>query len=321
MHTFQELSTQFSEYFDTHNIPGTPTTLYDPINYFLGIGGKRIRPVLCLMGNELFGDIIPDAWEVATAIELFHNFTLIHDDIMDKAPLRRGKQTVHTRYNEPTALLAGDVLIVKAYEALNRIDGNLLHRIMFLFNETAVKVCEGQQLDMDFEKRGDVTYDEYLNMITLKTSVLIAASLQMGGILGGGSLGNLEMLYEAGKKIGLAFQVQDDYLDSFGKTEKFGKQIGGDIRSNKKTFLLIKALESANPAQKQELDELLTKDNSDKVERVLNLFKHLKIDEWAIELKEQFLNDALQHFDDMAVVSTRKEPLKHLARLLVKRDH
>lgn len=321
MHTFQELSTQFSEYFDTHNIPGTPTTLYDPINYFLGIGGKRIRPVLCLMGNELFGDIISDAWEVATAIELFHNFTLIHDDIMDKAPLRRGKQTVHTRYNEPTALLAGDVLIVKAYEALNRIDGNLLHRIMFLFNETAVKVCEGQQLDMDFEKRGDVTYDEYLNMITLKTSVLIAASLQMGGILGGGSLGNLEMLYEAGKKIGLAFQVQDDYLDSFGKTEKFGKQIGGDIRSNKKTFLLIKALGSANPAQKQELDELLTKDNPDKVERVLNLFKHLKIDEWAIELKEQFLNDALQHFDDMAVVSTRKEPLKHLARLLVKRDH
>lgn len=321
MHTFQELSAQFSEYFDTHNIPGTPTTLYDPVNYFLGIGGKRIRPVLCLMGNELFGDIIPDAWEVATAIELFHNFSLIHDDIMDKAPLRRGKQTVHTKYNEPTALLAGDVLVVKAYEALNRIDCNLLHRIMFLFNKTAVEVCEGQQLDMDFEKRDDVTYSEYLNMITLKTSVLIAASLQMGGILGGGSLGNLELLYEAGKKIGLAFQVQDDYLDSFGNTEKFGKQIGGDIRSNKKTFLLIKALESANASQKQELDELLKTEGPDKVDRVLKLFKDIKIDEWAIELKEQFLNDALQRFDDMAVVSTRKEPLKHLARLLVKRDH
>ena len=321
MHTFQELSAQFSEYFDTHNIPGTPTTLYDPVNYFLGIGGKRIRPVLCLMGNELFGDIIPDAWEVATAIELFHNFTLIHDDIMDKAPLRRGKETVHTKYNEPTALLAGDVLVIKAYEALNRIDCNLLHRIMFLFNKTAVEVCEGQQLDMDFEKRDDVTYSEYLNMITLKTSVLIAASLQMGGILGGGSLGNLELLYEAGKKIGLAFQVQDDYLDSFGNTEKFGKQIGGDIRSNKKTFLLIKALESANASQKQELDELLKTEGPDKVDRVLKLFKDIKIDEWAIELKEQFLNDALQRFDDMAVVSTRKEPLKHLARLLVKRDH
>ena len=320
MHTFQELSTKFSEYFDTHNIPGTPTTLYNPVNYFLGIGGKRIRPVLCLMGNELFGEIIPDAWEVSTAIELFHNFTLIHDDIMDKAPLRRGKETVHTKYSEPTAILAGDVLIIKAYEALNRVDSNLLHRIMFLFNQTAVKVCEGQQLDMDFENRDDVKYEEYLNMITLKTSVLIAASLQMGGILGGGSLGNLELLYEAGKKIGLAFQVQDDYLDSFGNVEKFGKQIGGDIRSNKKTFLLIRALESASPYQKQELDELLKTNQPNKVERVLELYKECKIDEWAIELKEKFLNDALQHFDDMAVVSTRKEPLKHLARLLVKRD-
>lgn len=320
MHTFQELSAKFSAYFDTHNIPGTPVTLYDPVNYFLGIGGKRVRPVLCLMGNELFGDIIPDAWEVATAIELFHNFTLIHDDIMDKAPLRRGKETVHTKYSEPTAILAGDVLVIKAYEALNRIDCGLLHRIMFLFNQTAVEVCEGQQLDMDFENRDGVSYEEYLNMITLKTSVLIAASLQMGGILGGGSLGNLELLYEAGKKIGLAFQVQDDYLDSFGNPEKFGKQIGGDIRSNKKTFLLIRALEVADKTDKNELDNLLKTSPDNKIDRVLELFKKYRIDEWAIELKEKFLNDALQHFDDMAVVSTRKEPLKHLARLLVKRD-
>lgn len=321
MHTFQELSTRFSEYFDTHTIPGSPATLYDPVNYFLSIGGKRIRPVLCLMGNELFGEIIPDAWEVATAIELFHNFTLIHDDIMDQAPLRRGKETVHQKYGGSTALLAGDVLIIKAYEALNRIDSKLLHRIMFLFNKTATQVCEGQQLDMDFEHRQDVLFDEYLNMITLKTSVLIAASLQMGGILGGGSLGNLELLYEAGKKIGLAFQVQDDYLDSFGNVEKFGKQIGGDIKSNKKTFLLIKALETANAAQKQELQHLLTVDTPEKVNQVLQLYRNCKIDEWAIELKERFLKDALQLFDDMAVVSTRKEPLKHLARLLVKREH
>ncbi len=321
MHTFQELSRKFSEYFDTHNIPGSPATLYDPVNYFLGIGGKRIRPVLCLMGNELFGDIIPDAWEVATAIELFHNFTLIHDDIMDRAPLRRGKETVHKKFNEPTAILAGDVLVIKAYESLNRIDSNLLHRIMYLFNQTAIEVCEGQQLDMDFEKRSDVTYEEYLNMITLKTSVLIAASLQMGGILGGGSLGNLELLYEAGKKIGLAFQVQDDYLDSFGDAEKFGKQIGGDIRSNKKTFLLIRALETASPSLKSQLDELLKTDDDTKVDEVLKIYRDCKIDEWAIELKETFLNDALQHFDDMAVVSTRKEPLKHLAQLLVRREH
>lgn len=321
MHTFQELSTKFSGYFDTHSIPGSPATLYDPVNYFLTIGGKRIRPVLCLMGNELFGEIIPDAWEVATAIELFHNFTLIHDDIMDQAPLRRGKETVHQKYGGSTALLAGDVLIIKAYEALNRIDSKLLHRILFLFNKTAVQVCEGQQLDMDFEHRDDVSFEEYLNMITLKTSVLIAASLQMGGILGGGSLGNLELLYEAGKNIGLAFQVQDDYLDSFGNLEKFGKQIGGDIRANKKTFLLIKALETVNPAQKEELNHLLATNSPDKTDRVLKIFKDCKIDEWAIELKEKFLNGALQLFDDMAVVSTRKEPLKHLARLLVKREH
>lgn len=321
MHTFQELSGQFSDYFDTHNIPGSPDTLYDPVNYFLGIGGKRIRPVLCLMGNELFGEIIPDAWEVATAIELFHNFTLIHDDIMDRAPLRRGKETVHKKFNEPTAILAGDVLAIKAYESLNRINSNLLHRIMYLFNQTAVEVCEGQQLDMDFEKRSNVMYDEYLKMITLKTSVLIAASLQMGGILGGGSLGNLELLYEAGKKIGLAFQVQDDYLDSFGNAEKFGKQIGGDIRSNKKTFLLIRALETASPSQKSRLDELLKTDDPNKVNEVLNIYRDCKVDEWAIELKKTFLNDALQHFDDMAVVSTRKEPLKHLAQLLVRREH
>ena len=321
MHTFQELSGQFSDYFDTHNIPGSPDTLYDPVNYFLGIGGKRIRPVLCLMGNELFGEIIPDAWEVATAIELFHNFTLIHDDIMDRAPLRRGKETVHKKFNEPTAILAGDVLAIKAYESLNRINSNLLHRIMYLFNQTAIEVCEGQQLDMDFEKRSNVKYDEYLKMITLKTSVLIAASLQMGGILGGGSLGNLELLYEAGKKIGLAFQVQDDYLDSFGNAEKFGKQIGGDIRSNKKTFLLIRALETASPSQKSRLDELLKTDDPNKVNEVLNIYRDCKVDEWAIELKKTFLNDALQHFDDMAVVSTRKEPLKHLAQLLVRREH
>lgn len=321
MQTFNELSDQFSDFFDNQQFHGDPETLYEPVNYFLTIGGKRIRPVLCLMGNQLFGNIDPFAWEVASAIELFHNFTLIHDDIMDKAPLRRGKETVHTKYGESTALLAGDVLIIKAYEALNRIGPQILPRILSLFNKTATEVCEGQQLDMDFEKRDDVTYEEYLNMITLKTSVLIAASLQMGGILGGGSLGNLDLLYEAGKKIGLAFQVQDDYLDAFGNVEKFGKQIGGDIKCNKKTFLLIRALETANASQKQELDELLKTDNEDKVERVLQLYKNCKIDQWALELKEKFLNDALKHFDDMAVVSKRKQPLIELAQILVKRDH
>lgn len=295
--------------------------MYQPNDYFLALGGKRVRPVLCLMGNELFGDIHPHAWNVATAIELFHNFTLIHDDIMDKAPLRRGKQTVHAKYNESTAILAGDVMMIKAYEYINRIDTTLVQHIISIFNKTAAEVCEGQQLDMDFEHRDDVSFDEYLHMITLKTSVLLAASLQMGGILGGGSKGNLELLYEAGKNIGLAFQVQDDYLDAFGNPEKFGKQPGGDILANKKTFLLIKAMQVTNASQKDELAALLHADADDKVARVLQLYKDCKIDDWAIHLKEKFLNNALQNFDDMAVVSKRKQPLKDIAQLLVMREH
>ncbi len=286
------------------------------------MGGKRLRPVLCLMANELFGEIHPDAWNAATAIELFHNFTLIHDDIMDKAPLRRGHQTVHTKYNESTAILAGDVMMIRAYEYISRVDVALVQRILELFNHTAVAVCEGQQLDMDFEERGDVTMEEYLGMITKKTSVLLAASLQMGGILGGGSYGNLDLLYQAGKKIGLAFQVQDDYLDAFGDPEKFGKQAGGDILANKKTFLLIKALGEVKDAQKkEELDGLLAGNDADKVDRVLKIYKDCRIDDWALELKHRFLNEALQHFDDMAVVSKRKIPLKELAQQLVKREN
>lgn len=321
MHTFDELSAQFSEKFDKSHFPDEPHTLYEPNNYFLSLGGKRLRPVLCLMANELFGNISPDAWNVATAIELFHNFTLIHDDIMDKAPLRRGKETVHTKYNESTAIIAGDVMIIKAYDYISKIDLSLVQRILELFNHTAIAVCEGQQLDMDFESRNDVSFDEYLQMITQKTSVLLAASLQMGGILGGGSYGNLDLLYNAGKKIGLAFQVQDDYLDAFGDPDKFGKQAGGDILANKKTFLLIRALETVSGSQKQELEELLNSNPPDKVQKVLKIYRDCKVDEWALELKQQFLNEALQHFDDMAVVSKRKEPLKQLAQQLVTRQN
>ncbi|MBO9617987.1 MAG: polyprenyl synthetase family protein [Niabella sp.] len=321
MHTFEELSALFSEKFDKSHFPNAPRTLYEPNDYFLSLGGKRLRPILCLMANELFGAISRDAWQVAAAIELFHNFTLIHDDIMDKAPLRRGKPTVHTKYNESTALLAGDVMLIKAYQYIGAIDVSLIQRVLHLFSQTAAEVCEGQQLDMDFEQRTDVTFDEYLKMITQKTSVLLAASLQLGGILGGSSLGNLDLLYQAGKKIGLAFQMQDDYLDAFGDPEKFGKQAGGDILANKKTFLLIRALQTATGAQKRELDQLLAGNEPEKVEKVLKIYRDCKVDEWALELKSRFLNEALQHFDDMAVVSKRKAPLKELAQQLVKREH
>ena len=289
-------------------------------NILLTLGGKRIRPVMCLMGNELFDEINPDAYHVATAIELFHNFTLIHDDIMDKAPLRRGMETVHTKYGEPTALLAGDVMLVAAYEYLNKINIDYFPRVLSLFNKTAKEVCEGQQLDMDFEKRTNVSFDDYVKMITLKTSVLLAASLQLGAILGGAGLGNQQHLYEFGKNLGIAFQVQDDYLDAFGDPEKFGKKHGGDIMANKKTFLWLQAMKVASPAQQEELRHLLTINDESKIQPVLNIYKLCNIDEWAKELKQKYLTIAMGHLEDIAVVSVRKKPLEALAHYLMERD-
>lgn len=321
MQSFELLSQKFSLHFDRRHFPEEPANLYEPNEYFLKLGGKRIRPVLCLMGNELFDDIREDAWYAGEAIELFHNFTLVHDDIMDKAPLRRGMETVHVKFGDNVALLAGDVMLVKAYEQLEKINAEFIKSILRLFNKTAAEVCEGQQMDMDFEKRDNVHLDEYIRMIELKTSVLLAASLKMGAILGGAGERNQNLLYDFGKKLGIAFQVQDDYLDAFGDPKKFGKQVGGDILANKKTFLLIHALETASAAQKSALQNLLAGNAPDKVEKVLNIFRECKADEWALSLKNKFLDEALLHLDDIAVVSKRKEPLAQLAMFLVKREH
>ncbi len=321
MYSFDQLSQQFAQFFNQRRFPAEPATLYDANDYFLKIGGKRIRPVLCLMGNELFDDIRQDAWEVATAIELFHNFTLIHDDIMDKAPLRRGMETVHKKYGVSTAILAGDVMQVAAYEHLNKVHTSFLRQVLGLFNKSAREVCEGQQIDMDFEKQEIVGHEEYLKMIELKTSVLLAASLKLGAILGGAGERNQNLVYEFGRKLGLAFQVQDDYLDAFGDPDKFGKQTGGDILSNKKTFLLIHALETASTVQQKELKELIKQNSADKVQKVLQLFRDCKVDDWAIQLKNQFLDQAFNHLEDIAVLSVRKEPLKQLALFLVQREH
>lgn len=323
MHTFESLSGQFIDTFSIEHFPASPKSLYDPNRYFLQLGGKRVRPVLCLMGNELFDEIVPDAWLVANAIELFHNFTLIHDDIMDRAPLRRGMQTVHEKFGANTALLAGDVMLVAAYENLNKISTKYLQRIISLFNKTAKEVCEGQQLDMDFEKAENVGFDEYLHMINLKTSVLLAASLKMGAILGGAGERNRDLIYEFGRKLGLAFQVQDDYLDAFGNPDKFGKQVGGDILANKKTFLLIHALETATSEYKGQLVDLLNSNSNppDKVSQVLEIFRQCKVDEWAKELKEKYIKEAFSHLEDIAVLSKRKEPLKQLALFLTQREH
>jgi geranylgeranyl diphosphate synthase type II len=318
MQSFETLSKQFAEKFDTRHFPEQPASLYEPNEYFLKLGGKRVRPVLCLMGNELFDEIIRDAWHAATAIELFHNFTLIHDDIMDKAPLRRGKQTVHTKYNDSTALLAGDVMLVRAYEYLNKISSAYLSKVLSLFNRTAIEVCEGQQMDMDYESQTNVNMNDYLRMIELKTSVALAASLKVGGLLGGGGERNQNLLYEFGKKLGIAFQIQDDYLDAFGDGNKTGKQVGGDILANKKTFLLIHAMESAS--HKKELEQLIKTNPDNKIEKVIAVYKDCKADEWALQLKNKYLNEAVNHLDDIAVLSKRKEPLRELALFLVQRD-
>ncbi|MEP6512741.1 MAG: polyprenyl synthetase family protein, partial [Parafilimonas sp.] len=253
--------------------------------------------------------------------ELFHNFTLIHDDIMDAAPLRRGMQTVHEKFSESTALLTGDTMLVTAYEYLNKINISYLKRITALFNKTAKEVCEGQQLDMDFEKKEMVGLDEYIRMIELKTSVLIAASLQMGAILGGAGEGNCKHLYEFGRNLGIAFQIQDDYLDAFGEPEKVGKEVGGDIRQNKKTFLLIHALKASDTEQRKKLQNLLQQNAEDKVAQVLEIYHSCNADVWAKELKQKYVAKALQHLDDIAVISIRKKPLAELTEFLIVREY
>jgi geranylgeranyl diphosphate synthase type II len=319
MHPFQELIEKFNQDFDTTHFPSQLASLYEPSEYFLKIGGKRIRPVLCLLGNELFSDLHPDAFLAAKAVELFHNFSLVHDDMMDEANLRRGQPTVHTKYDANTALLVGDIMVIRAYEYLQPIQSNHLSKILGLFNQTAREVCEGQQLDMDYAKRSTVSLEEYIHMITLKTSVLLAASLQMGAIIGGAGEHNCSHLYEFGKKLGIAFQIQDDYLDAFGDAAVFGKDAGGDIKQNKKTFLLIRALETANPEQLKALNALLTSDPADKVEQVLAIFKACKVDAWAEALKQKYMQEALAHLEAIAVVEARKKPLIDLANYLMNR--
>lgn len=319
MKTFQELSQAFLVHFNTRPFPDQPSGLYDAAAHMLGIGGKRLRPVLSLMGNELFSEIQTDAWKIASSIELFHNFTLIHDDIMDKAPMRRGSPTVHSKYNESSALLAGDVMLLQAYDYLNETDPRIVQNLIRLLNQTGKQVCEGQQLDMDFEKSESVTLTDYLHMIELKTAVLLAVSLQMGAIVGGADIADQQNLYAFGKNLGLAYQVQDDWLDAFGDPEKFGKQTGGDIIQNKKTFLLVKALESANPQQKKDIIQLLDKNGMDKVSKMIDLFAACGVGDAAQRAQERYLEFAISHLNAVKVSPERKKPLRELSAYLIQR--
>jgi geranylgeranyl diphosphate synthase type II len=319
--SFKDLLAAFEQQFSDRLFPEAPATLYDAIDYTLSNGGKRIRPVLCLMGNALIGPLQLDTFLVANAVELYHNSTLVHDDIMDRAPLRRGRPTIHMKYNINTAILAGDTLLLYAFEYLNCMQSGCKQKVTAVFTEAALGVCEGQQMDLDLENMPltAVSYPDYLNMITLKTSVLVAASLQMGGIIGGACNEDQEHLYAFGKHVGIAFQIQDDYLDCFGDPEKFGKQLGGDIISNKKTFLLLKAHEFGTPVQRAYLEELLSSTGEDKVPRMLQLYKDCKVDDWALREKERFQQIALQHLDDMTVPAENKQPLLELADQLLNR--
>lgn len=323
MHSFKDLSEKFSNYFNRDFFPSEPENLYNAARHILSIGGKRVRPVLVLMGNELFAEIDEDAYHAAAAIELFHNFSLIHDDIMDKAPLRRGHQTVHKIFGDNTAILAGDVTLVEAYQYLSRVKENYLPKLLSVFNATAKLVCEGQQMDMDFEQEKFVSLEEYANMIELKTSVLLAASLQMGAIIGGAGQGNQDHIYTFGKNLGMAFQVQDDYLDVFGNPEVFGKQPGGDILANKKTFLQIHALKEAADADRKTLEHWMQtnpEDGAEKIQTVTEIFKRTGVDEWAEKLKEQYYTDALKALDQIAVTSSRKIQLFELSKFLLQRE-
>lgn len=275
MHDISQYQDFFISYLKNQNINKEPKNLYEPIDYILSLGGKRMRPVLTLMASEVFDADYKMALPAAMAVEVFHNFSLVHDDIMDDAPLRRGSQTVHEKWNINTGILSGDAMLILAYQYFEQYEPAVFRDLAKLFSKTALEVCEGQQWDVDFETRANVTIPEYLKMIEYKTAVLVAAAMKMGAIIANTSEENANLIYDFGLNLGLAFQLQDDYLDAFGDPETFGKQVGGDIIENKKTYLYLKAIEFSNPEKASELEQLFSfqlEDNAKKIETVKTIF-------------------------------------------------
>ncbi len=320
----QHLQQLVIEAIETSQFPETPSNLYDPIRYILTLGGKRVRPVLTLMAAELFGmqemeEIIP----AAKAVEFFHNFSLIHDDLMDKAPLRRGKTTVHEKWDANIAILSGDGLLVKAYEEISKCNPIYLPATLKILSKVAMEVCEGQQLDMDYESRDSLTMPEYLEMIRLKTSVLLGGALQLGAILSGADEQQQQLIYDFGENVGLAFQLQDDILDAYGDPDTFGKIVGGDIMINKKTFLLVKLMAVISDDDKTVLQALLNatiETAPSKVADMLALYEKYAIKSAADELKDIYTQRAFEKMEALNVPNDRKEALLVLANNLLVRQ-
>ena len=305
------------------SLQGTPRELYDPIRYILDLGGKRLRPILALLSYGLYKENPQDIISVVTGIEVFHNFTLMHDDIMDEAPLRRGKATVHKKWSEGIGILSGDVMLVKAYERLEQVDPDKMFRVLTGFNLCATEVCEGQQLDMNFETRSQVSEEEYLEMIKLKTAVLLGFSMELGAILAEAPENHQELLKGFGINIGLGFQLKDDLLDVYGEQAKFGKQVGGDIISNKKTYLLIKAIEDATGALKESLMNWLDKkefDKEEKVAAVTDIYNQLGIKSLTEKKIDQYFSKAYQALGQLEMEEHRLEELRAFMDFLIHRD-
>lgn len=319
---FQILNKAIEEQQSSFN-SSSPKEMYEPMSYIIGLGGKRVRPLLTLVGCDIF-DINPsEAIHSALAVELFHNFSLIHDDILDNAPLRRGNTTVHEKWNHNIALLSGDGMMVKAFDILGKSDKQYVPDLLRLFSKTGLEVCEGQQYDMNFETQNHVSVDDYIHMITYKTAVLLGCSLQMGAICANASTENQKHLYEFGKHVGIAFQILDDVLDVYADDEKFGKQVGGDIISNKKTFMLLEAFELANEEQTKQLNHLLffkEISNSEKVKQVTSLYNTLGVKELAIKEANKHTDIALKHLDELDANPSKKNDLKQFALHLLNRE-
>jgi len=302
-------------------ISNNPKSLYEPITYFLSIGGKRIRPILVLLAARMFNNKREDVLNQALAVELFHNFTLVHDDIMDRAPLRRGITTVHEKWNESQAILSGDVLLIVAYQYLMRTHTVYFGDLMKVFNQMAIEVCEGQQLDMDFEQRDDVSIPEYIEMIRLKTSVLLGCALEIGAIVSDASVEDKKHIYDFGVNIGLAFQIQDDILDVYADASKFGKQVGGDIIANKKTYLYLTARQQANNAQEAIFEAQMNNNNhAEKVNIIRDLYDELAVRQKAELAMQEFYDKAMEHLAAISVNHNDKQLLIGLSDYLMLRE-